>query len=226
MAATTVPTKKSGTSSLPWLHPAVVTGGLAPLATLIYMAFRRTLGANPIAEGLNQLGLVALVLLLGSLACTPLRIITGWNWLFRLRRTLGLLGFAYAAMHLCTYAGLDQLGNMHAIWNDVTQRKFILVGFAAFLCLVPLALTSTATSIKRIGSKNWKRLHRLAYVAAGLGVIHFFLRVKSDVREPLTFGAILTLLLVIRIGKLLRTRSAAQARDNARRETAVQQQPC
>jgi methionine sulfoxide reductase heme-binding subunit len=201
MVTATLTAKKSRAASHAWLHPAVVTGGLAPAVTLAYLALRGALGANPVAEVLNQLGLVALVLLVASLACTPLRIITGWTWTFRLRRTLGLLGFTYATLHLCTYAGLDQLGNVRAIWNDVTERKFIFVGFAAFLCLVPLALTSTAASIKRIGAKNWKRLHRLAYVAAVLGVIHFVLRVKAEVREPLIYGGVLTTLLTVRIGK-------------------------
>src|SRR5262249_43891262 len=118
--------------------------------------------------------------------------------------------FAYALLHASTYAGLDQLGNWRAIWTDVTQRKFIFVGFAALMSLIPLALTSFASSVRRLGSKNWKRLHRLAYVAAALGVFHFFLRVKADTTEPLILACILALLFLVRIIKTIGSRSAAR----------------
>jgi len=192
-----------------------VVGSAAPLAYLVWLAILGRLGANPIAEVLNQLGFVAIILLLASLACTPLRIIFGWNWPFRTRRTLGLMGFVYAALHVCTYAGLDQVGNWRAIWMDVTQRKFIFVGFAAFLMLIPLALTSTANSVRRIGSKNWKRLHRLAYTAVILGVIHFYLRVKADTTEPILLAIILGLLFAVRMIKSVGNRRRAQITRNA-----------
>ena len=202
--------KKQKGGSLSWLQPAVLVGTLAPLAMLIWLAARRELGANPVAEALNQLGLVALTLLVTSLACTPLKVLTGWAWPMRLRKTLGLMGFAYAALHASVYGGLDQVLNFRAIWDDVIKRKFIFVGFAAFLCIVPLAVTSTAGAIRRLGSKNWKRLHRLAYVAASLGVLHFVWRVKVDLTQPLIYGAILSALFLVRIGKSLKERAKRQ----------------
>lgn len=200
--------KKRTGSSLSWLQPAVLVGTLAPLVCLAYLAVRGRLGANPVAEGLNQLGLMAITLLVASLACTPLRVVTGWTWPIRLRKTLGLMAFLYAGLHACVYAGLDQVFELRAIWEDVVQRKFIFVGFAAFLCLVPLSVTSTSGAVRRLGAKNWKRLHRLAYVAATLGVVHFVWRVKVDLAQPLVFGAILTGLFAVRIGRSLTDRAA------------------
>jgi methionine sulfoxide reductase heme-binding subunit len=193
---------------LPWLQPAVLVGSLAPLAALGIGAIRGTLGANAIAEGLNRLGLLALVFLVASLACTPLKILAGWTWPIRLRKTLGLYGFFYASLHLLTYAGLDQGLAFKAIFGDVTKRPFILVGFLAFLLLVPLAITSTAKMLKRLGFARWKQLHRLAYVAGALGVVHFFLRVKKDVTEPAIYGLILGLLFAVRIAAWLKERSS------------------
>ena len=203
--------KKQKGGSLSWLQPAVLAGTLAPLAMLIWLAARRELGANPVAEALNQLGLVALTLLTATLACTPLKVLVGWAWPMRLRKTLGLMGFAYAALHAAVYSGLDQVLDIRAIWDDVVKRKFIFVGFAALLCLVPLAVTSTAGAIRRMGSKNWKRLHRLAYLAASLGVLHFIWRVKVDLTEPLIYGAILSGLFLVRIGKSLQDRAKRRA---------------
>jgi methionine sulfoxide reductase heme-binding subunit len=191
---------------LPWLVPAVLTGALAPLPLMALRAARGTLGANPIAEALNQLGLLALVLLIASLACTPLKILFGWTWPIRIRKTLGLTGFAYAAIHVLTYSVLDQALAWGAILEDILERNFIAVGLIAFLLLIPLAVTSTSGMLKRLGFARWKQLHRLAYVAAGLGVVHFVWRVKKDLNEPLTYGAILAGLLVIRLLDYLRTR--------------------
>ena len=183
----------------PWLKPAVFAGALAPLCLLLTRAARGDLGANPIAEALNELGLTALVLLIASLACTPLREVLGWTWAIGLRRMLGLFAFFYAALHFSTYIGLDQGLQFRAIFADVTKRKFIFAGFAAFVLLAPLAATSTAASVKRLGFPRWKRLHRLAYAAGVLGVVHFFLRVKKDVSEPAVYAAVLTLLLLARV---------------------------
>ncbi len=183
----------------PWLKPAVFAGALAPLGLLLARAARGELGANPIAEALNELGLTALVLLVASLGCTPLREILGWTWAIALRRMLGLFAFFYAALHVSTYIVLDQGLRLSAVLADVTKRKFIFAGFAAFVLLAPLAATSTAASVQRLGFQRWKRLHRLAYVAAILGVIHFFLRVKKDVSEPAVYAAALALLLLARV---------------------------
>jgi sulfoxide reductase heme-binding subunit YedZ len=193
---------------LPWLKPAVFTGALVPLLALVIRAARGTLGANAIAEALNQLGLLALIFLIASLTCTPLKTLTGANWPIRIRKMLGLFAAFYAFLHLLTYAGLDQVLDFSAIVKDITERKFILIGFIAFVLLVPLAITSTAGMVKRLGFLWWKRLHRLAYVAATLGVIHFVMRVKKDVTEPALYGAILGLLFAIRIASYLKERGA------------------
>jgi sulfoxide reductase heme-binding subunit YedZ len=193
---------------LPWLKPAVFTGALVPLAALALRASRHTLGANPIAEVLNQLGLLALVFLVASLACTPLKAIAGWTWPIRIRKMLGLHAFFYACLHFLTYAAVDQGLKIAAIAGDIVKRPFILVGFVALVLLVPLAITSTARMLKRLGAARWKRLHRLAYVAGILGVVHFFLRVKKDVSEPLVYGVVLGVLFAVRIGAYLTGESA------------------
>jgi methionine sulfoxide reductase heme-binding subunit len=199
----------------PWLKPAVFAGALAPLAAILWNASHRRLGANPIAEALNELGLTALVFLVASLACTPLREIFDWPWAVGLRRMLGLFAFFYGLLHFATYALLDQRLNLPAILADVTKRPFIIAGFTAFVLLIPLAATSTASAVRRLGFVRWKRLHRLAYVAGGLAVIHFILRVKADVREPVVYGVVLGLLLAARVGLFLRRRTI-QARTRAR----------
>lgn len=180
---------------LPWLKPAVLVGGLVPGAAIVLWAATGGLGADPIAEALNRLGLLALVFLIASLACTPAKAFLGWTWAMRLRRMLGLFAFAYAALHVSVYAVLDQSLRLGAIIEDIVERRFILVGALAFALLVPLAVTSTKGWIKRLGFVRWQRLHRLAYVAAALAVVHFFWRVKKDVTEPLIYAAIVALLL-------------------------------
>ena len=193
-------------AKLPWLKPAVFVGALVPAVAILANALLGRLGANPIAEALNRLGLTALVFLLAALACTPLKLLFGWTWPIRLRRMLGLFGFFYALLHVATYTGIDQGLDARAILADVTKRRFIFVGFAAFLTLIPLAATSTAASVRRLGFVRWKRLHRLAYVAAALGVVHFIWRVKKDVREPMVYGSILAALLLVRLAVHLRAR--------------------
>ena len=196
---------------LPWLKPGVVVGALVPLGAILLRAWRGELGANPIAQALNQLGLVALVFLVAALACTPLKTLFGWTWPIRLRRMLGLFGFFYGLLHVSTYTVLDQGLDWRAVWADVTKRKFIYVGASTFVLLVPLAVTSTSGALKRLGYARWKRLHRLAYVATVLGVIHFLWRVKRDVREPIVYGTVLAVLLLVRLGTYLRVRLAASA---------------
>jgi len=196
----------------PWLEPAILLGSLVPAAAIVTRGVRGELGANPIAQALNQLGLVALVFLLAALACTPAKILFGWTWPLRIRRMLGLLAFLYATLHVATYTGLDQVFDWPAIWKDVSKRSFIFVGFAAFVLLVPLALTSTNGAVRRLGFARWKLLHRLAYVVPTLAVVHFFWRVKKDVSEPVTYGGVLTVLLAIRLVAYWRTRTAATAR--------------
>jgi len=198
---------------IPWLKPGLFPGALIPLALLVWRAAHRTLGADAIAIGLNQLGYLALVFLMASLACTPLKILTGWTWPIRVRRMLGLFAFFYASLHLLTYVGIDQQLDWPVLWGDVTQRKFMIVGFLAFLCLAPLAWTSTNAAVRRMGFDRWKSLHRLAYVAGVLAVVHFIWRVKSDIRVPMTWAAILAALFLIRIADGVRTRRRKRARQ-------------
>ncbi len=182
-----------------WLTPGIWIGAFAPLAWILIRGFQGQLGANPIAEAMNELGLSALVLLVASLACTPARLLWGWTWPTRIRRDLGILAFVYIVLHLLTYLVLDQVVDLGAIVADIAERPFITVGFTAFLLLLPLALTSTKASIRRLGYKRWQRLHQLAYVAGALAVVHFFLRVKIDVSQPILYGLVLVALLGVRL---------------------------
>jgi len=183
----------------PWLGPGVWIGGMVPLLAVIVRAYQGTLTANPIAEAMNYLGLAALVLLLGSLACTPARHLFGWTWPARIRRDLGLLAFAYAVVHFAVYLVLDQTLNLGMVWADIYERPFITVGFAALVIMVPLALTSTKKSIRDLGYVRWRNLHRLIYVAGALAVIHFIWRVKLDVSQPMTYAVVLGVLLAVRV---------------------------
>lgn len=172
---------------------------LIPLAFLFVDAYRGGLGANPIEFFLRTTGVLALIFLLITLLVTPLRRIFGWNQLIKYRRMLGLYGFFYAVGHLITYSIFDKSLDVAAIGGDVWQRPFIAVGMLAFLLMVPLAVTSTNGMVKRIGGKNWSRLQRLTYVVAALGVMHFWMIVKSDVFYPAIFGLVLILLLGYRL---------------------------
>ncbi len=187
----------------------MLTGSLLPFGVIAWRAATGGLGANPIATAMNQLGLLALLLLVASLACTPLKIVTGQKWPLRLRKILGLTGFFAVLAHFLVYAVFDQVLVVRAIVDDVVERPFIAIGFAAFVLLCPLALTSTRDALRRLGHERWQRLHRLAYVCATLGVVHFALRVKKDLTEPLVFGSVLALLFAIRLGETLRPRRKA-----------------
>jgi len=195
------------------LKPGLFAGALVPLAVLLWRLVHRTLGADAVAIGLNQLGYLALVFLIAALACTPLKILTGWTWPIRVRRMLGLFAASYASLHLLTYVVIDQQFDWGILWEDVTHRKFMIVGFLAFLTLLPLAWTSTDASVRRLGFKRWKALHRLSYVAGVLAVIHFIWRVKLDVRVPLIWAAILGGLFLIRIADAIRSRRRRRARE-------------
>lgn len=193
---------------LSWLVPAVVTGGLLPFVAIGVRAVNGKLGANPIATVLNQLGLLTLVFLTACLACTPIKIVTGQNWPIRIRRTLGLFAFFTALTHFVVYLVLDQTLAIGRVLADVAKRPFIAVGFIALLLLVPLALTSSKRALQRLGFKRWKRLHRLVYVVGALAIVHFWLRVKADTTEPFIYGAIIAVLLAVRVADALRARAA------------------
>lgn len=181
-------------------HKVVISvNALVPLAFLGFDAYRGALGANPIEFFLRTTGVLALVFLLITLAITPLRKVFGWNSLIKFRRMLGLYVFFYALIHLITYSIFDKSLDLAAIVGDVWQRPFIAVGMAAFVTLVPLAVTSTNGMVKRLGGKNWARLHKLSYVVAILGVIHFWMIVKSDIFYPALFGVALLVLLGYRM---------------------------
>ena len=174
---------------------------LVPLAKLALETFGvvgMSLGANPIEELIQRLGKWGLNFLLITLAVTPLRRLTGKGWLLRFRRMLGLFAFFYVLMHFLTYAGLDQRFDLPVIFEDIAERPFITIGFTAFLLLIPLALTSTNAMMKRLG-RRWKKLHRLVYVIAVLGVVHFYWQVKLDTLEALIYAAILAVLLGYRL---------------------------
>jgi sulfoxide reductase heme-binding subunit YedZ len=203
-------TKKS---SLPWLKPAVLTGSLVPLAAILIRALRDDLGPDPIAQALNQLGLIALVFLIAALGCTPLKAVFGWTWPMRIRRMLGLLAFFYALLHIITYTVLDQGLDWDAIVDDIVKRKFIFFGFSTFVLLIPLAATSTNSALRRLGYVRWKQLHRLAYLAPALAVLHFIWRVKLDVREPVAYGLVLAALLSVRLVDYLHERKALLMRE-------------
>jgi methionine sulfoxide reductase heme-binding subunit len=170
-----------------------------PLALLGFDAFRGNLGANPIEFFLRTTGILTLSFLLITLSVTPLRKYFGWNNLVKFRRMLGLFAFFYGFLHLITYSIFDKSLSIPAIVSDIFQRPFIAIGMLAFFLLIPLALTSTNGMIKRLGGKNWTRLHKLSYLIAILGVIHFWMIVKSDVFYPALFGMVLAVLLFYRI---------------------------
>lgn len=190
----------------PWLKPAVLVGGLVPLAGLAVDFAQGTLGANPVQRVLNQLGMLALIILVASLTLTPLKVLFKWTWPIRIRRLVGLLGFFYACLHFLTYVVVDQGLDLHVLVQDVVKRPFITVGLTALVLLVPVAITSTNAMVRRMGFVAWQRLHRLVYVAVSLGVVHFIWRVKKDITEPLIYACVLGLLFAIRVAEAVRKR--------------------
>jgi len=177
---------------------------LGPLVDLIWRAVAGDLGANPIDFVTDRLGDWALRLLLASLAMTPLRIVAGLSWPVQLRRLLGLFAFAYVVMHFSVWILIDHFFAWGQMARDIVKRPYITVGMLALLLLVPLAATSTAAMIRRLGARAWRRLHRLAYVAAALGVLHFLWLAKVGVIDPYYYAAVLTILLGVRAGDALR----------------------
>jgi len=180
------------------LKPLIFAAALGPLAYLALGAWQRSLGANPIETITRSTGLWTLRFMLITLAVTPARRLTGWNDIVRVRRMLGLFAFFYGSLHLLTYVWLDQFFDLAAIVKDVAKRPFITAGFSAYALLVPLAITSTAGMIRRLGGRTWRRLHRLAYVTAALGVVHYWWLVRLDTRPPRNYGILLAGLLLMR----------------------------
>lgn len=182
-----------------WLKIGVFILGCYPLLRLIGLGVTEGLGTNPIEFITRSTGTWTLVGLMLTLTVTPLRQLTGWNSLIRVRRMLGLFSFFYACLHFITYIWLDQFFDVAAIIKDVYKRPFITVGFSAFVLLIPLAVTSTHNMIRRLGGKRWQMLHRLVYVIAALGVLHYVWLVKKDLTQPLIYAAVLSLLLGWRV---------------------------
>lgn len=204
-------------ASLILAKTAVHALALAPLAWLSWQFWQvasdtdiDALGADPVAEVEHRLGLWALRLLLLALAITPLRQLTGQPVLLRFRRMLGLYAFAYASLHFAAYLALDLRGYWTQVFEEIAKRPYITVGFAAWLLLVPLAVTSTQGWIRRLG-RRWGQLHRLVYAIAILAVLHFWWIVKSDYREPLLYAAVLAVLLGWRLWKRLAARGGRPA---------------
>jgi sulfoxide reductase heme-binding subunit YedZ len=184
---------------------------LIPLARLLWLGFNSGLGANPIEFITRSTGTWTLSFLLVTLAITPLRRLSGWQWPLRLRRMLGLFAFFYACLHFTTYLWLDQFFDLTSIYQDIFKRPFITIGFASFLLLIPLAATSTQAMMRRLGGRNWQRLHRLVYLIAVGGVVHYWWLVKKDVTQPAIYAAVLALLLGYRLWRRLFSPEARNA---------------
>lgn len=180
------------------LKTAIWITGLTPILWLTVSFFQRSLGVNPVEKIIHIQGRWTLVFILATMAVTPIRRLTGWNRIIQVRRLLGLFAFAYACIHFLAYAGMDQLFALSYIVEDVLDRRYITAGFAALVLMVPLAITSTKGWIRRLG-KRWQRLHRLAYAAAGLGVLHYFWKVKGDTFWPLVAALALAGLFGVRV---------------------------
>jgi methionine sulfoxide reductase heme-binding subunit len=178
---------------------------LIPLARLGIGAYLDTLGANPIEKITRTTGYWTLTFLLISLSLTPIRRILGWLWLIRLRRLLSLFAFFYGCLHFLTYLVLDQFFDWESIFKDIIKRPYITVGFSAFLLMIPLVVTSSNAMIRRLGGKRWRLLHRLVYLCAVGGVVHYGWLVKKDLTNPITFAIWLGLLLGIRLLYWLRS---------------------
>ncbi len=207
---------------------AVFLAALGPVAWLIWAALSGNLSANPLSDITNETGVWTLRFVCITLAITPLRRLTGWNALIRFRRMVGLYAFFYGTLHFLTYAIVDRFAGLDfpngiVAWStavnlarsvaaDIAKRPFITVGFAAWLTMLPLAITSTAGWIRRLGGRAWNRLHRLVYATGVIAVLHYWWLVKADVHRPLTYGAVVLVLLAAR----LRRRRTVPARAAAR----------
>jgi len=183
---------------LSYRKPTAFVTCLIPSGQLLYRAYTDDLGANPIETITRFTGSWSLLILLASLAVTPLRRLTGWNELIRYRRMLGLFAFSYAALHFATYMILDLYFDFSAIAKDILKRPYITVGFTALVLMIPLAITSTSAMIRRLG-KRWQQLHYLVYAIGILGVVHFYWLVKSDITRPAQYGLVLAFLLGYRL---------------------------
>lgn len=197
------------------MTPLVVLVSLLPFAWIVWALLADELGANPIREVVIETGLWTLRFLAITLAVTPIRRLTGWNELVRHRRTLGLVTFGYATVHLLSFSGLDQAFIWEDIVNEVLKHRYTFVGMATYIMLLPLAITSTKGWIRRLGGRRWNQLHKLVYAAAIGGTVHYLWAVKKDTTFPLVYLALFTLLLGVRLWWWLRDESRRAARRAA-----------
>jgi len=198
-----------------WLKPVIFMACLAPLANLAWGAWHSQLGANPIEAITHATGNCTLTFLLITLSVTPLRKITRQYWLIGLRRMLGLFAFFYGTLHLMTYVWLDKFFDVHEMLADIGKRRFITAGMTAFVLMIPLALTSTKWSIRKLGGRRWQALHRLIYFSAAAGVVHYLWLVKADLRKPLEYAAVLGVLILYRMIAWIGSRSPGIAKASA-----------
>jgi sulfoxide reductase heme-binding subunit YedZ len=183
-----------------------LVNGLMPLALLVWDQGHHQLGANPQNFLILTTGMMTLIFLMLTMAVTPLRKITGLNWLIQFRRMLGLYAFFYGCLHFLCFFSLDRGFSVSSTLTEMLKRKYLILGSTALIVMIPLAITSTNGMIKRLGGKRWRALHRLAYVAAICGVIHYYMQVKADTRQPLVFAAVLAILLGYRLVVYLKQR--------------------
>lgn len=192
------------TLSSKWIKVVLFVAGLLPALGLVWDAFHHGLTPNPIEYITHQTGDWILIFLVLTVAISPARKLLGLPALIRFRRMLGLYAFFYAFLHFSIWIGLDKFFDWSDMTADVMKRRFITVGFTGFVLMIPLAVTSTAGWIRRLGGKRWQRLHALIYITAAAGVIHFYWLVKSNVRKPLRYGVIFLLIFFFRYGMMLR----------------------
>jgi len=205
-----------------WIYRAVWLGCFLPIPLLTWWFYNDELGANPAKEGLHYLGEWGLRFLALGLAITPLRKLPGCGWLLRFRRTIGLFAVSYIALHLIVYVALDQGFDWAEIWRDIVKRPYITFGMLAFLLLLPLAATSTNAMIRRLGARRWRSLHKLVYVIAPLGVLHYDLLVKKDASWPHFYAVVIAFLLGYRVVDAIRVRMARRTRASFQQPRLVQ----
>ena len=195
------------------LKAIVFVACLIPITVLVWAAASQQLSANPLEDIRDTTGIWTLRLLIATLCITPIRRLTGWHGLIRLRRMLGLFAFFYGVLHYVSYVWLDKFFNITSMAEDLMKRPFIMAGYASFAMLVPLAVTSTKKWIVRLGGRRWQLLHRLIYLSTAAGIAHYFWRVKLDVQAPIIYGLVLTLLLAAR-GRLILLEVIGRARSS------------
>jgi methionine sulfoxide reductase heme-binding subunit len=193
------------------LKPVVFLACLAPAAWLLSRALRGELGVNPLETLTNETGIWTLRLLVATIAITPIRWVTKWNPIINFRRMIGLFAFFYGTVHFFIYFLFDRSLMFDGLWEDVVLRPYITVGFTAFVLMIPLALTSTKGWIRRLGGQRWNLLHKLVYLSAMLGVLHYWWKVKLDVTNPMIYAAVVGVLLGWRVVKAITKRQTARA---------------